>query len=76
MRRFAAELRDAGFEVDYRFAESMREGVQQHIDEFQSLDGRGWRRLDQAAIWLKASSGPAARMSFSTWSVPPMPGST
>jgi deoxyribodipyrimidine photolyase-related protein len=34
MRRFAAELRDAGFEVDYRFAESMQQGVQLHIDEF------------------------------------------
>jgi deoxyribodipyrimidine photolyase-related protein len=34
MRRFAAELRAAGFEVDYRFAESMHQGVQQHIDEF------------------------------------------
>ena len=34
MRRFAGELRDAGFEVDYRFADSMQEGVQLHIDEF------------------------------------------
>jgi deoxyribodipyrimidine photolyase-like uncharacterized protein len=34
MRRFAAELREAGFEVDYRFADSMQQGVQQHIDEF------------------------------------------
>ena len=34
MRRFAAELREAGFEVDYRFAESMQQGVQLHIDEF------------------------------------------
>ena len=34
MRRFAGELRDAGFEVDYRFADSMQEGVQLHIDEY------------------------------------------
>ena len=34
MRRFAAELRDAGFKVDYRFAESMRAGVQAHRKEF------------------------------------------
>jgi deoxyribodipyrimidine photolyase-related protein len=34
MRRFAGELRDAGFEVDYRFAESMQQGVQLHIEEF------------------------------------------
>ncbi len=34
MRRFAAELREAGFVVDYRFAESMRAGVQLHRDEF------------------------------------------
>ena len=34
MRRFAAELRAEGFEVDYRFAGSMQQGVQLHIDEF------------------------------------------
>ena len=34
MRRFATELRDAGFEVDYRFAESMKQGVRQHVAEF------------------------------------------
>ena len=34
MRRFAAELREEGFEVDYRFAESMQQGVQLHSDEF------------------------------------------
>jgi deoxyribodipyrimidine photolyase-related protein len=34
MRRFAAELREAGFKVDYRFAESMRAGVQAHRKEF------------------------------------------
>ena len=34
MRRFADELREAGFEVDYRFAESMRAGVQLHYDEY------------------------------------------
>ena len=34
MRRFAGELRDAGFEVDYRFADSMQEGVQLHIDKY------------------------------------------
>lgn len=35
MRRFAAELREAGFEVDYRFAESMEQGVQLHTAEFK-----------------------------------------
>ena len=35
MRRFAAELREEGFEVDYRFAESMQQGVQLHNDEFE-----------------------------------------
>lgn len=34
MRRFADELREFGFKVDYRFAESMTAGVQQHRDEF------------------------------------------
>ena len=35
MRRFADELRSEGFQVDYRVATSMREGVQQHIAEMQ-----------------------------------------
>lgn len=35
MRRFADELRSDGFQVDYRVAPSMREGVQQHIAEMQ-----------------------------------------
>ena len=34
MRRFAAELREEGFQVDYRFADSMQEGLRSHIDEF------------------------------------------
>lgn len=33
MRRFAQELRDEGFEVDYRFADSMREGFETHVTE-------------------------------------------
>jgi deoxyribodipyrimidine photolyase-related protein len=35
MRRFADELRSEGFQVDYRIAPSMRQGVQQHIAEMQ-----------------------------------------
>ncbi len=34
MRRFAEELRDAGFEVDLRRADSLAAGVQGHLDEF------------------------------------------
>lgn len=34
MRRFAAELRADEFEVDYRVAPTMAEGVRAHIDEF------------------------------------------
>lgn len=34
MRRFAEELREAGFTVDYRKAESMLSGVRQHLKEF------------------------------------------
>ncbi len=35
MRRFADELRTAGFEIDLRRAESLRAGITGHIDEFQ-----------------------------------------
>lgn len=34
MRRFALELQQAGFEVDYRHATTMRAGVTAHIAEF------------------------------------------
>ena len=34
MRRFAEELRSEGFEVDYRFAESMRSGTDAHRMEY------------------------------------------
>ncbi|MEI7623879.1 MAG: cryptochrome/photolyase family protein [Actinomycetes bacterium] len=50
MRRFAEELRDEGFAVDYRHATSMRQGVREHQAEFapdriwamspMSFDGR------------------------------------
>ncbi|NNE12686.1 MAG: cryptochrome/photolyase family protein, partial [Ilumatobacter sp.] len=33
MRRFADELRDAGFDVDLRRAASIREGVRAHVDD-------------------------------------------
>ncbi len=33
MRRFAQELRNDGFEVDYRFADSMRDGFAGHVNE-------------------------------------------
>jgi len=35
MRRFAQELTAEGFEVDYRFAKTMRSGLEAHIAEFQ-----------------------------------------
>jgi deoxyribodipyrimidine photolyase-related protein len=35
MRRFAEELRAEGFDVDYRFADSMRRGLEEHRAEFQ-----------------------------------------
>lgn len=34
MRRFAGELRSAGYEVDYRKAPSLRIGLRQHVQEF------------------------------------------
>ncbi len=34
MRRFAAELADAGFEVDHRRADSLRGGFHEHVAEF------------------------------------------
>ncbi|MFK7917941.1 MAG: cryptochrome/photolyase family protein [Ilumatobacter sp.] len=34
MRRFGAELRDAGFDVDLRRADSLRQGFADHVEEF------------------------------------------
>jgi len=34
MRHFAVELRDEGFEVDYRLAPNLPSGLRQHVDEF------------------------------------------
>lgn len=34
MRRFADELRTAGFEVDHRRSDSLRDGFREHVDEF------------------------------------------
>ena len=34
MRHFADELREAGFEVDYRVADSLRSGHADHVAEF------------------------------------------
>lgn len=34
MRRFADELRSAGFEVDHRRSDSLRDGFREHVDEF------------------------------------------
>ncbi|MBU3689155.1 MAG: cryptochrome/photolyase family protein [Acidimicrobiales bacterium mtb01] len=34
MRRFADELRAEGFDVDYRFADSLADGHRQHVDEY------------------------------------------
>ena len=58
MRRFAEELRDEGFAVDYRHASSLRQGVLEHRAEFEpdrihamspmSFDGR--RMLDDLGI--------------------------
>lgn len=38
MRKFANELRNEGFQVDYRFASSMREGLDLHVLEFQPTE--------------------------------------
>lgn len=38
MRKFAAELRAEGFQVDYRFAPTMREGVEAHNNEFNPIE--------------------------------------
>ena len=48
MRRFAAELRDAGFDVDYRIAATMRAGVVAHRaehapDEIIVTEPNSWR---------------------------------
>ena len=38
MRRFADELRAAGFEVDYRTADSLRSGYDEHVAAFGPID--------------------------------------
>ena len=38
MRRFADELREAGFDVDYRLADSLRSGHADHVAEFAPTD--------------------------------------
>ena len=38
MRRFADELRAAGFEVDYRTADSLRSGYDEHVAAFGPVD--------------------------------------
>ena len=38
MRRFAAELREDGFEVDYRTSQSMRQGFAEHCAEFSPVE--------------------------------------
>ena len=38
MRKFANQLRNEGFHVDYRFASSMREGFDSHVLEFQPAE--------------------------------------
>jgi deoxyribodipyrimidine photolyase-related protein len=34
LRHLAADLRERGFEVDYRRADSLRSGLRAHLDEF------------------------------------------
>jgi deoxyribodipyrimidine photolyase-related protein len=38
MRRFADELRESGFDVDYRRADSLRSGLTDHVAEFAPTD--------------------------------------
>ena len=38
MRRFAEELRLEGFEVDYRFSESIRKGFAEHCAEYEPVE--------------------------------------
>jgi deoxyribodipyrimidine photolyase-related protein len=37
MRRFAGQLRESGFEVDYQISESMRQGFAAHCEQFTPL---------------------------------------
>jgi len=38
MRRFAGELRDAGYEVDHRRAPTLRDGWRAHVEEFSPIE--------------------------------------
>ncbi|NNE94407.1 MAG: cryptochrome/photolyase family protein [Acidimicrobiales bacterium] len=64
MAHFAEELREEGFDVDYRFTESLPAGLREHVDEFDvdrviamepmSWDGRAM--LESAGVEVQPNS--------------------
>ena len=76
MRRFAAELRDAGFDVDYRIATTMRAGVAAHRaehapDEIVVTEPNSWRarRLvaDLGAMSVPSNQFLSHHLEFADW---------
>lgn len=57
MRRFATELEDAGFEVDYRLSGSLREGLAAHIQDHSPLEVVATRPNSRAIESLMSNLG-------------------
>jgi deoxyribodipyrimidine photolyase-related protein len=76
MRRFADELRDAGFDVDYRIADSLRAGHDDHVAAFApceviatepaSWDGLGLLR-DLGVTVVRSDQFLCHHDDFATW---------
>ena len=60
MRRFAAELREAGFDVDYRICESFATGISEHRaayapDRIVATEPNSWSARDRKSTRLNSS---------------------
>lgn len=76
MAHFAEELRDEGFEVDYREAESLRTGLDDHRNEFnvahvwvmEPMSYDGLKMLEQADVSVVANNQFLCHYStFASW---------
>jgi len=80
MRRLANELTDEGFSVDWRVAETMRQGVSAHLEEFspddifvmQPMNRAGQRLIDSLAATMPITVTPSdqflcSREEFAEW---------
>ena len=80
MRRLANELTDEGFSVDWRVAETMRQGVSAHLEEFspeyisvmQPMNRAGQRLIDSLSATMPITVTPSdqflcSREEFAEW---------